>query len=205
MIDSICLKLTKLIQKRVPDIDDEQAEIINFGLQNIIGELPKIFPIMLIAYFLGIFKLTMIAALVILAYRTFSGGFHLSTHLGCLICSLIFTCGLVYLSKYLIIQNEYIRFFVYMAIWIINLIIIKIYAPADTENVPIISKKQRKKQRIESYIVMSLIIFTAVFFIEDKVIQNIFVYGTFLQSLGMTRVVYKLTKNEYGHEVYIEE
>jgi len=205
MIDSICLKLTKLIQKNVSDIDDEQAEIINYGLQNIIGELPKIFPIMLVSYFLGIFKLSMVAALVILAYRIFSGGFHLTTHLGCLICSLGFTCGLVYLSKYLIIQNEYIRYFVYAIIWIINLIIIKMYAPADTQNVPIISKKQRKKQKIESYIVMSIIIFVAIFFIEDEVIQNIFAYGTFLQSVGMTRIVYKLTKNNYGHEVYKEE
>lgn len=197
MIDSICLKLTKIIQKNVPDIDDERAEIINYGLQNIIGELPKIFPIMFVAYLLGIFKLTMIACAVILIYRIFSGGFHLSTHLGCIICSISFLCGTVFLSKYLVISNYYLKIIIYLIIWLINMVIIKLYAPADTENVPIIDKKQRRKQQIESYIVMSLIILSAIFLIKDSVIQNIFVYGTFLQSLGMTRIAYKITNNKY--------
>ena len=27
----------------MPEIDDERAEVINYGLQNIVGEIPKIF------------------------------------------------------------------------------------------------------------------------------------------------------------------
>lgn len=43
MIDKICTFLTKKIQKEMPEIDEERAEVINYGLQNIIGEIPKIF------------------------------------------------------------------------------------------------------------------------------------------------------------------
>ena len=43
MIDKICNFLTNRIRKEMPDIDDERAEVINYGLQNIVGEIPKIF------------------------------------------------------------------------------------------------------------------------------------------------------------------
>ena len=61
MIDKICAYLTKKIRKEMPEIDDERAEIIMYGLQNIIGELPKGIIIYAIAYVLGIFKLTLIS------------------------------------------------------------------------------------------------------------------------------------------------
>ena len=53
MIDKITKFLTNKIRKEMPDVDDERAEIIMYGLQNIIGELPKGIIILLIAYFLA--------------------------------------------------------------------------------------------------------------------------------------------------------
>lgn len=52
MIDKICEFLTNKIRKEMPEVDDERAEIINYGLQNIIGEIPKTFIIFGIAYIL---------------------------------------------------------------------------------------------------------------------------------------------------------
>ena len=43
MIDKICEFLTNKIRKEMPEIDDERAEVINYGLQLIIGEIPKTF------------------------------------------------------------------------------------------------------------------------------------------------------------------
>ena len=51
MIDTICTYLTNRIRKEMPDVDDERAEIIMYGLQNIIGEFPKGIIILIIAYF----------------------------------------------------------------------------------------------------------------------------------------------------------
>ena len=50
MIEKICEILTKRIQKEMPDVDDKRAEVINYGLQLIIGEIPKIFIILALAY-----------------------------------------------------------------------------------------------------------------------------------------------------------
>ena len=50
MVDKICNFLTNRIRKEMPDIDDERAEVINYGLQNIVGEIPKIFIMLGISY-----------------------------------------------------------------------------------------------------------------------------------------------------------
>ena len=43
MIDKICNYLTNKIRKQIPEFTDEKAEEINYGLQLLIGELPKTF------------------------------------------------------------------------------------------------------------------------------------------------------------------
>ena len=82
MIDKICLFLTNKIRKEMPDVDDERAEIIEYGLHLVIGELPKNIVILGLAYLLGVFKLTLLTVVLLLPYRAVSGGFHLKTHLG---------------------------------------------------------------------------------------------------------------------------
>lgn len=46
MIDKICLFLTDKIQKEMPDVDNDRAEVINYGLHLLIGEVPKTFIIL---------------------------------------------------------------------------------------------------------------------------------------------------------------
>ena len=77
VIDKICLLLTNKIRKEMPDVDDERAEIINYGLHLLIGELPKNFIILGLSYILGVFKLTLLTVILLLPYRASSGGFHL--------------------------------------------------------------------------------------------------------------------------------
>ena len=82
----------------------------------------------------------------------------------------------------------------------ILLLIIK-YAPADTENVPILTKKDRKKQQLISYITFIVgLILAGV--IKYNTISNIIIFGYFLQTLMITKFAYKLTNNKYGYEVY---
>ena len=200
MVDKICDYLTNKIRKENPEIDDERAEIINYGIHLIVGEIPKFFITMAIAYILGVLDLTILAFVLLLPYRATSGGFHLKTHIGCVIGTTLFYCGIGVLGKYLILEQT-IKYIVTIAIWVFGMIMVKLYAPADTENVPIISKKERKKKRILSYITLTVSIIVSVL-IKDEIISNIIVYGMLFQSFSITRLAYKLTKNKYGYEVY---
>lgn len=202
MIDKTCTLLTNKIRKEMPEIDDEKAEVINYGLQNIVGEVPKIFLLFIIAFILGILKEVVFMFLVLTPYRGASGGFHLKTHLGCIFGTSIFYYGVVFLSQYIVLE-EVTKYILIGVVWIFGMIMIKLYAPADTENVPILSKKDRKKKRILAYITYSIGLIFAIF-IKDNVISNILLFGNLVQTLSITRIAYRLTKNKYGYEVYEE-
>ena len=201
MIEKICNFLLKKIRNKMPEIDDERAEAINFGLQLLIGEIPKTFILLAIAYCLGILELSVVAFLLILPYRSFSGGFHLKTHIGCVLGTSIFYCATVILSKNINIEPINVKYILTFIVWIFSIIMIKLYAPADTENVPIISKKLRKQKKVLSYISMTISLILSVF-IPSTVISNILLYGIFFQTLTITRLAYKLTNNKYGYELY---
>ncbi len=200
MIDKICMFLTNRIRKEMPDIDDEKAEIINYGLQNIIGEIPKTFLVLMIAYFLGIWKETLMTFLLMIPYKSASGGFHLKTHLGCIIGTTTFYCGVPVLSKFIILSGIW-KYTLITMIWIFGMIMIKLYAPADTENVPILVKKDRKRKQVLSYITFSLGLLIAGI-INHNIISNIIIFGYLLQSLMITKLAYRITNNKYGYEVY---
>ena len=50
MIDKICSFLLNKIKKEMPDVDEERAEVILYGLQILIGELPKIVIVLGVGY-----------------------------------------------------------------------------------------------------------------------------------------------------------
>ena len=200
MIDKISQSLTDKIRKNMPEIDDERAEIINYGLQILIGEIPKLFIMLFIAYLLGVFNLTLLTFLILLPYRTFSGGLHLKTHIGCIVSTSIFYCGTAYISNILVLDNI-IKYLLILALGIYGIFMIKLYAPADTEDVPILSKKVRKQKQILSYVcfIVGLII---ALIINSSVIANILIFGYFIQTCMITKLAYRITNNKYGYEVY---
>ena len=200
MIDKICNFLLTKIRKEMPDIDDERAEIINYGLQLTIGEIPKVFIMIAIASLLGVGELSLLSFLIIMPYRMFSGGFHMKTHIGCVVCTTLMYSGNAFFSKIFILPQD-VKLFVTLLIWVFGLVMITLYAPADTENVPIVSVRERKKQRLFSYITFTTILVISLF-IKDPVISNICVYGMFIQTLCITRLAYKLTNNKFGYEEY---
>ena len=201
MVDKICLFLTHKIQEEMPEINNERAEIIDYGLHLIIGELPKNFIILGIAYVLGIFKLTLLTVILLLPYRSVSGGFHLKTHLGCIIGTTIIYCGIAKISCYIIFYNQILKYIITLSVWIFGMIMIHLHAPADTENVPILSQKERKNKKILSYIFLSIALIASCI-IQNRIISNILLLSHIVQTICITKLAYKITKNKYGYEVY---
>lgn len=200
LIDKITNSLTNKIRKEMPDIDEERAEIINYGLQIILGEVPKVILMLVIAYLLGVFQLSLITFLIVLPYRTFSGGFHLRTHIGCIVTTCTFYCGVAVLAKNLVLDDITKDIFI-IATTIFGMIMIKLYAPADTEDVPVLSKKIRKQKQVLSYIFFVSGLLVA-FFIKNNLISNIIIFSYIAQTFMITKFAYRITKSKYGYEVY---
>lgn len=200
MIENICNFLTNKIRKEMPEIDDEKAEVINYGLQNIVGEIPKIFIMLAIAYILGIFPLALFTFLALFPYKGASGGVHLKTHIGCIILTTSFYCIIPFISQ-LFVLPQTIKYIIIALVWVFGMIMIKLYAPADTEDVPILAKKDRRKKQIVSYITFSIGLLAAAI-IQNSTITNILILANFIQTLTITKIVYRLTNSKYGYEVY---
>lgn len=202
MVEAICNKLTLRIRKKIPEIDDERAEVINYGLQLVIGEIPKNLIIIGLAWLLGVLDLTILAVLLLLPYRTTSGGVHLKTHIGCIVATSIFYIGNAVISKYLVF-SRIAQYIIALIVWVLSMIAIKLYAPADTEAVPILRKKERRIKKALSYIIVTATLIIALI-IKNTVISNILLFGTLFQTIAITRFMYKITGNKYGYEEYIK-
>lgn len=200
MIDKFCEYLTNKIRKQMPEVDDERAEVIKYGLQIMLGEIPKIFIMAAIAWALGILKWTMVCFVIMLPYRMYSGGFHLKTHIGCIIGTSIMYSGNAFISQFFqipLIPKIVLAIILYM----FSIAMIYLYAPADTEDVPVVSKKERKKRRNFSFVIVTIMLIAGVV-IKNNEISNIILVGTLFQTISITRLAYKLTNNKYGYEEY---
>ena len=204
MLDKICDFLIEKMKKEMPNINGEREEAIRYGLENIIGELPKFFLLLINAALLGILDLTLISFVSILVYRAFSGGFHAKTHLACFILTHVLYIGNIFLSQLVVYEKIWIKYIIVFAVWVFSMIMIKLYAPADTENVPILREKDRRNKRIFSYITMTITLIISLL-IKDRLISNIIWMGVFLQTICITRLAYKIMHNKYGYEVYKNE
>ena len=200
MIEAICNSLTKKIIESVDEVDESKADEINYGLQLLIGEVPKFFITLILAILFHMVGLTLISFLIILPYRTFSGGFHLHTHLGCIIVTNLLYIGTPYLASIIEI-SDVVRYVAIVFTFIFSFMMINKYAPADTENVPILQKKERRKRKIWSFVIAGIELIIAIF-IPYKVISNLIILGIIFQTCTLTKTAYKITKNKYGYEVY---
>ena len=200
MIEKFCSYIVKRMRNNMEDIDDERAEVIQYGLELIIGEIPKVILLFAIAFILKIGWLTMFAYIAILPYRACSGGFHLKTHIGCIVSTTAFYCGIAILAKNIVL-TDITKYIMIGIVGLFGVIMIKFYAPADTEDVPILSSKVRKKKRIISYIAFSLGLLISII-IRNNTISNILILSNLLQTITITRFIYKVTNNKYGYEVY---
>lgn len=203
MVDKICDYLTNKIRKQMPEIDNERAEVINYGIHLVVGEIPKTFVFIAIAAILGVLKEFFITILVIFPYRAFSGGAHLKTHLGCILGTSLMYCGIAYISQFPLFTSE-MKYILIPIVWIFGMIMCKLYAPADTENVPILRKKDRRIKQILSYIILTITLVIGTI-VNNYVISNIIILGMFVQTIMITRFIYKITNNKYGYEVYLQE
>lgn len=203
MINKICESLLKKIRKEMPDIDDERAEIILYGLQLIVGEVPKIILLFAVAIVLKIGWLVIFAYATMLPYKIVAGGFHLKTNLGCMIGTFVVYFGNVLISKYIVLFTE-TKYLLTLFTLIFSIIMICLYAPADTINLPILRQKERKTKKVLSYI-FAIITLIASLLVQNNTLSNILLFNVLIETICISKLAYRITKNEYGYKTYLKQ
>ncbi len=182
------------IKKNKPDLNEEQLEIIEYGLEGLYLTIIKIIIILLLAIVLDILKETVLMIIFYNVTRFFTFGLHAKTSTACLITSLLLFIGGTYLATYL-----QIPLIVKIILSVICLILICIYAPADTEKRPLINPKKRKRFKIQS-IIISIIMGVLIIYLNDSYISNFMVIGQLeavIMILPITYKIYGLPYNNY--------
>ncbi len=188
------------IKKNKPDLNEEQLEIIEYGLEGLYLTIIKIIIILLLAIVLDILKETVLMIIFYNVTRFFTFGLHAKTSTACLITSLLLFIGGTYLATYL-----QIPLIVKIILSVICLILICIYAPADTEKRPLINPKKRKRFKIQS-IIISIIIGVLIIYLNDSYISNFMVIGQLEAVIMILPITYKAFDLPYNnYKSYIAE
>ena len=185
--------LEEIVKKNNTDIDEIKLEEIMYGLESVYLTFEKIIFILLISILLGIFKEVILFMFIYNIIRFTSFGAHAKNSLVCLIISSITFLGFPILSMNIIMSN-YIK----IILGIICIIIFLIYAPADTEKRPIISKKRRLIYKVSTTLIGALYIILSIY-IKDNYLDNVFIFSLILQSIMLLPITYKLLGVSYNN------
>ncbi len=202
MIDKVSKRILDLISN--PEQTNDEKEILLFGITRIIEDIPKTIGIILIGVVLGILKEIAIVTLIVLLYKTLTGGVHAKTNWGCFIYSVVFYLAIIYTSKYLVLAGIS-KYSVYAIVYIFSLYTILVYVPADVPEIPKVNLQLRKTLKIKAVVMLNLICIVAIFLIKNIEIQNLIIFSVFYISLMTTRTIYNLFKAEYGFETYVPD
>jgi accessory gene regulator B len=174
-------------------LEEQQIDIIKYGLQVIFINLFKMLGLLICAYFLGIFKEVFIFVLCFACIRVFAAGVHASSSFACNLVNFLIFIGGSYISIHFTLNLN-----VLLVFFLISILIIFFFAPADTKEKPIINKKLRKNLKFKSLIMVSILLLCTLF-VPNQVFKNIISYAVFNASICLTPFSYKLLGKEYNY------
>ena len=202
MIDKISKKILSFLSNN--ETSEEQKEILLFGITRIVEDIPKTVGIIIIGFLLGILKEMLVVTIIIITYKTFTGGVHAKTNFGCFIYSIAFYLIIIYMAKY-IVFNEINRYGIYCLIYMFSVYTIFVYVPADVPEIPKVNMQLRATLKLKSFLMLNIIYVVTLLCIKDLFVQRIVIYSVLYIGVMTTRSVYRLFNTEYGLETYIPD
>ena len=91
------------------------------------GELPKILALFILGFLLQIGWHSILIYFLLAPYRSFTGGFHLKTHWGCMLSSIVLYIVPILIAKYMIIPQEYVCYITTGIVGILSILFINKY------------------------------------------------------------------------------
>ncbi len=194
ILENMSRYAVKAMKTKLKDMDDEKCDIVNYGLYVLLSDIVKSTILLSIAYMLGIFLYCIAAMAGVAVLRTFFGGVHSKTWLGCLMANILLIYGNVYFSLSLSNLNS---FYINSLIYLVCFLIVFLYVPADHENKPVESKKQRKLLRWLSFTLLAVHYLVSVLVLSQP-FSNILAISALTSSVSTLPSVYKITANRHG-------
>ena len=171
-------------------------EIVEYGLIMLYSTIVKLVIVVLLALSFGVLKEIALCAFVFGLLRSFAGGFHAKTSLGCLI-----SMNIVYFSVYLLSSILPYSIYLYWISLIFCLVTIIAYAPADTAEKPITNLRQIRIMKLSSILVLLSMFYLAYFYFTE-ITKNIIILSCIFECATILPFMYIITKSKRGDQYY---
>ena len=172
--------------KKYNNFDDIKLQEIKYGLETVYLTIVKTIIFILLAILLKTIKELLLFMLFYGIIRLTGFGVHAKKSLHCWISSILIFVIIPILIKYVTLNN-----YVIYLISIVSIIILAIYAPADTPKRPLINKKKRIIYKVLTTLI-SLGYLITITLIKNKIIINTLLYSLLLECFLVTPFMYKL-------------
>lgn len=185
-------KSMNIINNKYNFSEIRQAEI-KYGLECVYIFITKTIVIFLLAFLFGVFKELFLLMIFYSVLRATGFGLHAKESWHCWIVSTIIFLLAPILSTHVVLTKEVI-----LAICIICIAFFFVYAPADTEKRPIVSKKRRTIYKVLCC-VTALIYSIIVLFITNNILINIILFSMIIEVIMILPISYKLLNLKYNN------
>ena len=171
--------------------DKKQEKIFKYTLESLYSFITKSFVILLISIFFKTFYITLLMLILYSILRGFSFGIHANKNIYCWIISLT----LYSLLPFLITNLKFNLYFNYFS-FIIGLIAILLWAPADTKSRPLINKQKRLINKFITFFIAILFI-TFSFITNNENLKEITCIILLLNTVCICPITYFIFKQPY--------
>ena len=186
--------------KETNNYDDKKLLEIRYGLETLYLSIFKLIIIIIISFFIHTTYYLCLLFAIYGLLRITGFGLHTKNSLQCWIFSITIFSLFPFLIKHLAINTT----FLYIASLVL-LILIIIYAPADTEKRPLINKKKRLVYKIITSIIT--IIYVLIMFItKNLILKKLLFFSIFLEVILILPISYRLLGLKYNNYIsYIKK
>jgi len=195
----ITASVIRYISAHCPDKSEEDLEIIGYGLEGIIITVPKIVFIFAVGYLLNILQPLFFAILSFGILRSFASGVHLKNDWACLFFSTVVFLSITYAGIYVPLPR-----LINISMFLVSFILLVLYAPADTEERPLVVPRIRQELKVLSLIFTGLMFIIMLLLPSGHVIGNIFAWSAVAESVMTTPAIYYILNRRYRNYEYYE-
>ena len=189
---------TELIKKNNPTLSDERIAELKYGLEGFYLTITKTIFIFCLSYLMGIFKEMFLMLLFFNILRTPGFGLHAKKSWMCWVSSTILFIILPLISRYIIFPI-YLKY----GLGILSIILIFMYAPADTEKHPLVNKRKRIILKIISTVLCTILVICSIV-IKNETIDTLIIFAIYTEISLILPITYQLFHLKYNnYKTYI--
>ena len=186
-------KLVMFIENNSPSYSKTDLEKIKYGLEATYLTIVKAIIFMIVCFFLGLLKEFVFLTIIFSGIRLFAFGLHAPNSFVCLILSGFVFIFASYLSTFMIIETP-----IKIIFFVICIILLLLYAPADTHKRPLIHKKKRRIYKILSFFVSIVYCFISLV-TKNNFLSNCLLFSVIIEILLIMPISYKLLNLPYNN------